>query len=257
MNIDPQSLTVLGALVAGLITSIHCIGMCGPLACGLMALQKNENARLAAAIAYHGGRLLAYTTIAAACAGLGSQPLKWFFDSPAVFFPWAVGLVLLVIALTGNQFKIRIPGLSLFLAKLRLSAQRQAPWKSGLALGLTAPLLPCGPLYLLFAACLLAGTITNGAVFGLAFGLGTIPGLWLAHQSLARLQKKLGSHAMQWIRRSLALISALMIFARMGGTLTTSATAESPVSDSANQIDQKQENPKLETGLPKCPMCDQ
>ena len=81
-------ITTIAALGFGLVTSLHCVGMCGPIACGLGTLAKSEGERLTAASLYHGSRLLSYGIIGAVCGALGQQPLKWFFDSPAVLLPW-------------------------------------------------------------------------------------------------------------------------------------------------------------------------
>jgi sulfite exporter TauE/SafE len=59
------------------------------------------------------------------------------------------------------------------------------------ALGFATPLLPCGPLYFILAAALLAGSALRGAEFMLAFGLGTVPLLWLAQSQFHRLQARL------------------------------------------------------------------
>jgi hypothetical protein len=47
---------------------------------------------------YHGTRLLSYGIIGAICGAIGQQPLKWFFDSPAVLLPWVLVAVLLIMA---------------------------------------------------------------------------------------------------------------------------------------------------------------
>ncbi len=92
-------MTTFAALLAGLATSLHCAGMCGPIACGLGTLAKSEGERLTAATLYHGTRLVSYGLIGAVCGALGRQPLKWFFDSPAVLLPWVLVAVLLAMAL--------------------------------------------------------------------------------------------------------------------------------------------------------------
>ena len=102
--------TIPGALLFGIFTSLHCVGMCGPLACGLSTLAKSEGERLAAASLYHGSRLFAYGTIGAICGAIGQQPLKWFFSSPAVVLPWMLVLALLVIA-CGLDKKIPYPAM--------------------------------------------------------------------------------------------------------------------------------------------------
>ena len=90
--------TTLGALVAGLVTSVHCVGMCGPIACGLSAMPASESERMLAATAYHGTRLTSYAVIGAICGAVGRQPLQWIFNSPAVILPWMLVGVFLVFA---------------------------------------------------------------------------------------------------------------------------------------------------------------
>src|SRR6478672_4987957 len=115
-------MTTVAALVAGLATSFHCAGMCGPIACGLGTLAKSEGERLTAASLYHGSRLVSYALIGGVCGALGQQPLKWFFNSPAVLLPWVMVAVLLVMAF-GLDKKVPRPAiLNRFTARARFKA---------------------------------------------------------------------------------------------------------------------------------------
>jgi sulfite exporter TauE/SafE len=58
------------------------------------------------------------------------------------------------------------------------------------ALGFATPLLPCGPLYFIVALALLSGSALRGVEYMLAFGLGTVPLLWLAQSQF------------HWVRQS-------------------------------------------------------
>ncbi|RYD65962.1 MAG: sulfite exporter TauE/SafE family protein [Verrucomicrobiaceae bacterium] len=216
-----MDLTLAGALVAGLATSLHCAGMCGPLACGVGMLAKSESERMAAASAYHAGRLSAYTTIGAICGALGKEPLGWFFHSPAVLLPWALVAALLLLA-TGLEKKIPRPAfLMRFIARLRFKTTK-LPVIAGAGLtGLFTPFLPCGPLYAVFLALLASGSAVRGAEVALAFGLGTVPLLWVAQHQFQRLRKKLTPTAMARIQRGLALITALVLAWRLHDTLPT------------------------------------
>ncbi len=227
---DPVN-TALGALVAGLVTSVHCVGMCGPIACGLAAMPASEKERLMAMTAYHGARLTAYASIGAICGAIGRQPLQWFFDSPAVLLPWVLVAVFLIFGFGLEKKLPRPPALMKWTAKMRFRLGRMSPIRSGLALGALTPLLPCGPLYLLFGAALLTGSAMRGAEFALAFGLGTVPLLWLAQQQLKHLKKRLGPATLVRIQRSLAIAAALLIAFRLWGTLPFSSSATQKESD--------------------------
>ena len=227
---DPVN-TALGALVAGLVTSVHCVGMCGPIACGLAAMPSSETERLAAMTAYHGARLTAYAAIGAVCGAIGRQPLEWFFGSPAVLLPWVLVAVFLIFGFGLEKKLPRPPALMKWTAKMRFRLGEMSPIRGGLALGALTPLLPCGPLYLLFGAALLTGSAMRGAEFALAFGLGIVPLLWLAQQQLKPLQKRLAPGTLVRIQRSLAIAAALLIAFRLWGTLPFPSSAAEKESD--------------------------
>ncbi|RYD20223.1 MAG: sulfite exporter TauE/SafE family protein [Verrucomicrobiaceae bacterium] len=219
--------TTAAALVAGLATSLHCAGMCGPIACGLGTLAKSEGERLTAASLYHGSRLLSYGIIGAICGALGQQPLKWFFDSPVVLLPWVMVAVLLIMAF-GLDKKIPRPAiLNRFTARARFKACRLSACGGASAMGLLTPFLPCGPLYLVFGTALLAGSAAKGAEFTLAFGLGTVPLLWLAQHQFHRIRAKMTPLAMGRLRRGLALVTAVILMVRLHDTIPVMA-ADAP-----------------------------
>jgi sulfite exporter TauE/SafE len=215
--------TTLGALVAGLVASVHCVGMCGPIACGLSAMPARESERMLAATAYHGARLTSYAVVGAVCGAVGQQPLQWIFHSPAVLLPWMLAIVFLAFAFGLEKRLPRPAALLKFAARWRFKTARLTPVRSGLALGFVTPLLPCGPLYLLFGASLLTGSPWRGAEFALAFGLGTVPLLWLAQVQLHRFRRKFSPLAMGRVQRSLALVAALLMVWRLQGTLPLTA----------------------------------
>lgn len=227
--------TTVAALVFGLATSLHCVGMCGPIACGLGSLAKSEGERLGAASLYHGARLISYGIIGAVCGALGQQPLKWFFASPAVMLPWVLVAVLLIMAF-GLEKKVPLPAiLSRFTARARFKTRTLPAYGAATMMGLLTPLLPCGYLYLIFAAALLSGSAAKGAEFTLAFGLGTVPLLWLAQHQFHRIRAKLTPQAMARLRRGLAFVTALMLAWRLHGTIPPGFYGAKPEAKSSTE----------------------
>lgn len=218
--------TTTGALLAGLVTSLHCAGMCGPIACGVGTLAKTEAERMTAATLYHGGRLFSYGVIGAICGGLGKQPLQWFFDSPAVLLPWAL-VVALILSAFGLDKKIPRPAiLNRFTARTRFQTKRFSTLGAASLMGLLTPLLPCGPLYLVFGVALLAGSPAKGAEFTLAFGLGTVPLLWLAQHQFHKFRAKVKPLTMHRIQRGLAITTAVVMAWRLHDTLPLSLSQQ-------------------------------
>jgi hypothetical protein len=145
-----------------------------------------------------------------------------------VLLPWVLVGVLLVFGLGLEKKLPRPPGLLKFTTRMRFRLGRMSPIRGGLALGALTPLLPCGPLYLLFGATLLSGSALRGAEFSLAFGLGTVPLLWLAQHQIRHLRNRLSPAVMVRIQRSLALLTALVIGFRLYGTLPFAAPPAEP-----------------------------
>lgn len=214
---DPT--TTLGALAVGLATSLHCAGMCGPIACGVGTLAKSESERLTAATLYHATRLTAYGVIGAICGAVGKEPLSWFFDSPAVLLPWALVAALLLLA-TGLDKKIPRPKiLNRLTARARLRACKLSALGGASAMGFLTPFLPCGPLYAVFLALMASGSAARGAEAALGFGLGTVPLLWLAQHHFHRLRLRLTPIRLARLQRGLALVAALVLAWRLHDTL--------------------------------------
>ena len=226
------------AFLAGAITSIHCAGMCGPIACSLTALKKDESSRIGTATAYHAGRMISYASVGAIFGVIGAKPLIKFFQSPTVILPWVLVGIFIAIAF-GLEKKIPRPAFfTRWMAKLRFKAMRVSATRGAMIMGLATPVLPCAPLYLLFFACLATGSAIKGAQFALAFGLGTIPLLWATQWGMQRLQLKLGSKWMPRFRRGLALLAALVMVWRLHDTIPfiTPVSAEPSPEQSIEQI---------------------
>jgi len=221
-----MNMTLFAALLAGLATSLHCVGMCGPIACGVGTMARSEGERLAAASLYHGTRLLSYGLIGGLCGAIGRQPLKWFFDSPAVLLPWVMVAVMLMMAF-GLDKKVPRPAiLNRLTARARFKASRYSAAGGASMIGLLTPFLPCGPLYVVFGIALVSGSAARGAELMVAFGLGTVPLLWLAQHQFHRIRAKLTPLAMSRLRRGLAFATALMLAWRLHDTLPFRADSE-------------------------------
>ena len=217
--------TLAGAFAAGLVTSIHCAGMCGPLACSLVTLRAREGSREVATAAYHRGRMFSYAAFGLVLGAIGYIPLSLLFESPVVIVPW---MLVVALVLTGMGLEKKLPkpkSLTRWLARLKFKLGALAPWKSGLALGLMTPILPCGPLYLMAGIALVSGSPLRGAELMLAFALGTVPLLWIAQGQLGRLSMKIGPRGLLIVQRVFALSAAGVLAWRLRGTLGIAGAA--------------------------------
>ncbi len=187
----PDLATPIAAAAAGLATSLHCAGMCGPLACAVKA----EPLR------YHASRFIAYSLAGALCGGLGQSIVAVFKSTPMRIAPWAMALVLLALAL-GLEKKLPQPR---WIAKLMLRARLREN------LGFLTPLLPCGPLWLMLGVAAVSASAGRGALLLAAFVAGTIPLYALLQSSWLRAQGRLSPLWLIRAQRGLAFVAAALL----------------------------------------------
>jgi len=211
--------TAAGAFVAGLITSVHCVGMCGPLACGVAGLGCRTGIKHGPIAGYHFGRIMSYTALGAIAGVIGMVPVQALVKSPAALLPWVLIIALLVTGLGLDKRLPRVPAMTRFSLRLRGWFTKIGPGKGGLALGLATPLLPCTPLYLILGAALVSGSAAKGAEFMASFALGTIPLLWITQGGWFWLRGRFGARGLDHARRGLAILTALILAWRLRGTL--------------------------------------
>ena len=207
------------AFVAGLITSLHCAGMCGPLACSLMPVRGDRSDAQTVSTVYHVARLTAYTALGALAGGLGATPLSWISQSALRWLPWVLVLFFVALALRWDRYIPKLLALTRVTWRLQAWLRGRSRVQAAAAMGLATPLLPCGPLYFLVALALLSGSALRGVEFMLAFGLGTVPLLWLAQSQFQWVRQKLSSSWLNRARLALALTTAVVIGWRLRGTL--------------------------------------
>jgi uncharacterized protein len=176
------------ALVMGLAGSLHCAGMCSPLA---MALTKNKPFLLST-ILYNSGRVLIYALLGALASAFGSLLHLAFYQQ---FISILLGITFLLTGLGIGG--IRLP---YFGAGINSSMLNQKSWATTFLLGMINGLLPCGLTYMALSACLILPQAIDGFIFMIYFGLGTWPVMvgftklltivnWKGSFSLARFSK--------------------------------------------------------------------
>ncbi|MCC5834927.1 MAG: sulfite exporter TauE/SafE family protein [Opitutales bacterium] len=214
-----QAITGPGtAFVAGLVTSLHCALMCGPLACFLAPRKDEPVTLLQAAAVYHGTRVLSYTLIGALAGGLGLLAFSWLESytlTPARFLPWALVLFFLAIAFRVDRWIPQSRWAAMRLFKVRNRVQQMPRLSASAVMGSLTPLLPCAPLYAVFGLALMTQSPVQGAEFLFAFGAGTVALLALAQSQWVRLQGRFSPRQIALVQRSLALLVAAVIAWRL------------------------------------------
>jgi sulfite exporter TauE/SafE len=217
--IDTSTITGAGpAFLAGMVTSLHCAGMCGPLACYLAPKPGSGSSFTTVAALYQAGRLLSYTMIGAFAGGLGMVALGWvdiYQHSLSRFLPWALVLFFLFVALRVDKFLPKPTLIGKWFARVQGRIQKMPRPLAGLLTGIFTPLLPCGPLYAVFGLALVTQSPLRGAEFLLLFGLGTLPLLWAVQAAFSRWQARISPVAISRIQRGLAFVVAIILGLRL------------------------------------------
>lgn len=202
----------VAALAAGLITSLHCAGMCGPLACSACARSQGGGG-LRAALGYHAARVVSYALVGLAGGLLGRRLADALSGGATRWITWLFVLFFLAVVV-GLDKKLRVPLPRSGLAWLTAASARCGPRTRAGVLGFFTPLLPCAPLYLVVVAAALSGSAWSGGAIMAAFALGTIPLLLLLQSQVLFFGTRWSPGTMDLLRRGLALASVVLLVMR-------------------------------------------
>lgn len=164
--------------VVGLLTSLHCVAMCGGInisQCVSYARPgSNSKSSLIASSLYNGGRVISYTVIGGIVGTIGSV---------VSFSGWARGLIAVIAGVFMLLMSISMLGIFPYLNKFiprmpkafRIKALSSTKNKGPLYVGLINGLMPCGPLQAMQLYALGTGSFLAGALSMFFFSLGTVP----------------------------------------------------------------------------------
>jgi sulfite exporter TauE/SafE len=173
------------AFLIGLLGSVHCVGMCGPLAFSIPSGRHNLWSIVTDKLLYNSGRVITYT-----CLGLLLGYLGKLF--------WLSGLQQTVSIISGALI-IALGIIRLSKRKIKAGSSVSFPWfyklmnfavkhKAGhLILGMLNGILPCGFVYVALFGALNTTTPANAAQFMFWFGMGTFPLMFIATLSFGFL----------------------------------------------------------------------
>lgn len=179
------------AFILGLLGSMHCVGMCGPIAMLLPIDRKNALRGNLQLLSYHFGRLLTYA-ILGGLLGLIGHGLGLFSLQQDVSIIVGVFMILAII-LPSKWFRKFKMGQWSYKLVGRLKNLMVGQLKTGAGskfflLGLINGLLPCGLVYMTIFGAVATGSSLKGMSYMFFFGLGTVP-LMLAANYFAAFAK--------------------------------------------------------------------
>lgn len=169
---------LLTALIFGIISSFHCIGMCGPIAMMLPVDRDNPAKKTTQILVYHIGRLSAYATIGLIFGLLGrGLYMAGVQQKMSIFIGIAMIAVVLIPEKVFAKYNFSKPVFKMISnIKTRLGSQfKMKSYKSLFIIGLLNGFLPCGMVYVALFGAIAMQNEFFGILYMILFGLGTIP----------------------------------------------------------------------------------
>lgn len=166
------------AFLIGLGGSLHCVGMCGPIALALPGRRGSKLRHVSGRVAYNIGRMTTYAVLGLICGLAGKTILLVGYQRTLTI---AMGvLILLGLVVPWRYFIGLIPRVV-----YRSVVETYGDWfsrqigqytvRSLWVIGLLNGLLPCGLVYLALAGATATGGGPTGALYMVVFGIGTTP----------------------------------------------------------------------------------
>lgn len=172
---------IIPALGLGIISSFHCIGMCGPIALSLPVQHYNAGNKYLGIILYNIGRVVTYSLLGLIF-GLFGRGI--YLTGGLQLFSILSGIVILsYVLLYAFRYKInRLPNLN---RANNLIINVIGKYIKGTSIytmffvGILNGLLPCGMVYFALIGAVATGSTTSGVAFMAAYGLGTLPMMFM------------------------------------------------------------------------------
>ena len=166
------------AFIFGLISSFHCIGMCGPIAMMLPVDRSNEVKKITQIITYHIGKLTAYGILGLVFGFLGRS---FYLAGMQQQLSIIVGILMIMVAVIPEKvfakYNFSKPVYRV-ITKVKSSLGQQfknKSYKSLFTIGLLNGFLPCGMVYVALFGAIAMQNVTLGIGYMVLFGIGTIP----------------------------------------------------------------------------------
>lgn len=204
----------LTAFSIGLVGSLHCIGMCGPIALALPLGSKSIWMKITNGLVYNSGRIITYSLMGLFFGFFGE---RLAVASTQQFISIAIGILFVLSVfipkhITNNINPTSFIGKFIASVKKNLSKFIQNQTFLGkLMVGLLNGLLPCGLVYAAIGGAIATGNLTDGMWFMVAFGLGTLPLMFAVYVFSSSISLNLRNTVKKLVPLFLIVLGSLFI----------------------------------------------
>ena len=202
----------IAALTMGLVGSLHCVGMCGPI---IISIPWSNTQKALQISLYHIGRATTYAIMGALVGGVG----QLFLPKDLGVWPALISGTILILVFLAQSFPTvfqnnRFPASSI--AKFFRSFLKMESVFSRFFMGMVNGILPCGMVYSALAVAIHYHNALYSGLFMLLFGIGTSPMLVLLSRIKMYLSKYPFFKREKTIRFALLILGMLVILRGAG-----------------------------------------
>lgn len=236
---------LITAFTIGLVGSLHCLGMCGPIAVAIPLHRNSWMLKISGGLLYNAGRIITYG-IMGGLFGLLGRGIQL-----AGLQQWAsigLGIIMILSVVFPVVFREKIKLGRIFSGYAgRLTGRFRTLFARRtlanlLFIGLLNGLLPCGLVYMAIAGAINTNDALLGVLFMMVFGLGTAPALLLLSLAGNIVTSKFRRRAAKVIPVFIVMLGLLFILRGMSLGIPY-------VSPKTEKLEVKQE---MNTGEPCC-----
>ena len=169
---------LIGATTLGLLGSIHCLGMCGPIAFALPVHQRSFMGKLMGNLSYQFGRVTGYALIGLLFGFVGKALMLSGLQQRLSL---VAGILMLLVVLfpkllrKNTKFTSFIYKSTFKLKQLLGSYLKKQSFQALYVVGFLNAFLPCGLVYFALIGALATGNLGDSALYMAFFGMGTLP----------------------------------------------------------------------------------
>jgi len=182
----------------GIVGSMHCIGMCGPIAIALPIGNKKGIKKILALLLYNLGRISTYALIGTFFGILGKT---FYLAGIQRQVSVALGVLILLSLVLPKAFSYNNKLLAWwngifrnFYNEMGVLLKKKS-YSSLFIIGIINGFLPCGLVYLALAGALAQTEVFNGSLFMVFFGLGTLPAMfsvgWISNYISIKMRNRI------------------------------------------------------------------
>ncbi len=205
---------IWAAFMMGLVGSLHCAGMCGPLTLLLPQNQVTSFRYISGRTLYNASRIFTYAILGFLIGLFGEQSSLFISQNIlSVLFGILILLVLFLPDSIVNKLDT-YPPIARFTGKLKSGIKNSfglGYFSSQVVFGLLNGLLPCGLVYAALAGAFLELSPWKGALFMGLFGLGTLPMMLSISLGSKSLRLFIGNHGRLFIKLSYSFLAVWLI----------------------------------------------